>query len=247
MIIERDASIYLRNEVLDSQEDREQKKDIVISAMKLGNKVLLPPLRPVDLLSSYFHEIGHFISEQLSFVSNDVLTPDEAKETRLDLSFKETLYLVKTVFYGNRPMCMNDRLLQSANKFLNVYTKGNFDVDPIIVQNVSSKEELLEIFKEKAGKGNASIELAKNGELKAISSREGRNTELSAIITELGCLSVLENSMSYTLRWLLDDFNFHIYTYPGNTNYQRAYNIVHQAYKGTGWTLPSLLDIDGKH
>ena len=237
MRIETNAEMYHKK--LSEKESVSDDPEVVISGFVQEKSVTIPPLNYINRMATYFHEAGHVLGDELSFLNRKVLTPDEVKKSKVDFSVKERFSLLKRL-YLKEEKTFDTNELNLWNRILDVFTKGNFD---------SSEMELYcvpqEVFDEEVGliSFSSTFRRGSQGEVVPISSRQGRNRELSSCATTIGCLTILENSLAVSIlgKKVLD---FEI-AYPKMAgSHQRANNVVAKAYESVGWVIPSDLDLE---
>lgn len=219
-----------------------------ISGLRSGKEIFLPPRTVVDLLSTYCHEVGHIIGDDMSFQDGsndgeepDVLSIDEVKDpnTRITLTNKEQEYLKNTIF-STEKVSLDPVLIGITNKLLDLFTKGNFDPRSIRCHSVTQKE-----LEEKVSTMSIST-LSRNSEggIIAVNSKDGRDSEIPSFTTELSCLQILENTLAYYE--IFSKSQYFIANTVDSPAHQRAKNILSRAFEGRGWRLPSMKDIRRK-
>lgn len=207
--------------------------------LTIGNEIFLVRSKPLDFLKNYWHEAGHIIGDELSFVNGDVLTPNEAKKTSLNLSRKEVFKAALILFRVNFPG-QDSFSIDLANRILKVFTKGNFDINKIILHNKLTDEELKRLIDENDAEETSTINAT--GERILKSTRDGRNIEIPAFSTDIACRHILMNSLG-----LEQKAGFEKGKYPYESSHARAMNLVIQAYTHHGYVLPSMLDLINKN
>lgn len=219
-------------------EKRHKTKPVKFFGLRIGNEIFLPRFKPVDFLSHYWHEAGHIIGDELSFVKGDVLTPDEVKKTKLNLSRKEAFKIILILFRINFPG-QEMFAIDLANRILTVFTKGNFDNNKIILHNNLTDEEFKSLVNENTPSETTALNEA--GEITTISTKKGRDKEISAYTADAACKHILMNSLG-----IEKGVGYKKGEFPYDSSHTRAINIVIQAYTHHGYVLPSMLDLINK-
>lgn len=208
-------------------------------------------LYPGEFVRGYTHEIGHILGDEFSFRNGDVLTPQEVKTAKLDISFHQKVRLLWELAVGVYPLPdgVSDFMVQVGNDLLSVFTRGKFDPATINLRRDMHKEEFNRLLREKVnnyqGGLNTFAPNEENDSFVIISSKEGRNDELPAIATEIGCQYILANTLSslpfvnasYPRLKGLDPVFF-------QSSHGRAFRIISRAYGDKSrLKIPSLLDL----
>lgn len=194
------------------------------------NNIYLIPRPWISILGTYCHEVGHIKGNLHSFVDGLILTPSECKKTTVPLSQKEKSYIRNQRRLGEPDVEMNDILGNLADKILSTFLNGNFNPQNVYLYNVSPEK-----MKKIVGKN-----------FSAPNTKRTRNVELSAYITQVGCLQILENTLKKNN--LIEGQKHLFFSQSKSPGHQRAINIVARAYRKTDidWNIPSYADLIGK-
>jgi len=213
--------------------------DGIITGLNLGNKIYLPTLSAENLMSSFWHEAGHIVGKKLSFLGGEVLTPDEAKQTVVEMTLLEKLKL-HYLFYEDTSAKIGiaHEVLPIAERIFNEFTKGNFSCQDLVVFCDMSQQELINIFK-RGGK-NPTLSIRDN-QLVLRRNTRGRNIEIPAYAVEVGCFHILNNSNRLPSLYKYEGISFA--ERDPNYNHTSALGFVRDAYESTGCMLPSLKDM----
>lgn len=232
----------------DTNEDED---NLQILGLRKGRQIFLPPASLINTLSTYLHEVGHIIGDDMSFQAGldnsdnaQVLSIDDVKNVykMIQLSEIEQIFLRENLINNDKIESPEsyDLLKSIANKLLKSFTKESFDPEEVTV-NFVSQESLEQLAFES---DISTISQDSDGKRYAKNSKEGRNSEIPAYTTEIICLQILENTLH---RYRLLDLNSEFII--GTTlspSHQRAKNLLNRAFRGKGWRLPSMLDIRRK-
>lgn len=215
------------------------------------HEVVVPPLYPIHLFKTAFHELGHAIGEELNFQKRDVLTPDEVKSTSVQLSHEEIEYF-QSIFHrtSDGEIEVADRIekldgvrLELILKILKAYSKNNIDLNNLIEVETPSIREVKQRIVDNYDR-ISTLEKSETGEIEAVSSREGRDDEMDSHAAEYACAAILTN----TLRkyYFLKSHEYITIELSDSPSHRRAQKIVERAYARTGWILPSSKDIEDR-
>ncbi len=222
-----------------------EKKDVAktIGALSIGKEIWITPSTALRYFEKLVHEIGHTLGRELSFKEGDVLSPDEVRQTNLQLTSPIGIIITNKIFDKFRD---NTTLLDKPDKELNeiifklvrVFTKGKFDPSKLIIYAGVPEEEIKKKII-KAG-GSATSLIVESGEEMQTNTKKGRNMELTAIATQIACRQILQNTFKgkgITFIWRQEfDKN-------EDPSHFRATRIVERAYRGKNWNLPSMKDL----
>lgn len=217
-----------------------------ITAYRYGNDVFLTPQNPIRSISDICHEAGHVLGNKYSFKSHgglhrkNVLSFDDINHGNITIKLSDEEKTFLRINLKRRDILkLSHNTVQIADKLLFKFTLGKY-YPGMIDLHLISQDQLVQFVNSR----NTSTTSFINNKVLMINSRSGRNSELSSIATETACMLILENSI---LENGLSDpgwkgFNYYARISP---SHQRAQNLVALAFKGKGWRIPSLKDING--
>jgi len=212
--------------------------------LKGGEIWLASTLSPIDYFLSYAHEVGHIIGGKLSFKTGDVLTPDEVKDTYIEMDSRKAAEIVDII--TKKQLTPEDsRVLDSILlKYLEIYTKNNYDLNNLRVHSNIDPREMLTMI---AGKSLSTGAIKEDGSFNPNSTRGGRNIEIPAYTCQQACQQLLENALQNDYPGLSIDVTWEDRAKAMKDSHYRASAIVNRAYYDTtGMILPSLRDITGR-
>jgi len=241
MIIEKDTTIYF-DSLVENSEPLEQMEFRAFCTPE--QDVFLAPDTVPNLFRNYFHEAGHVIGEILSFGQGQVLSPKQTKNVSVSLTDQEKSFLLTKFIQADLKTTteLSEVQLGICQKILTSFTHNNFNPEDIKIHKISSVDKLQELFIAKMLEegNNCTTALSNEGVLIPISTSEGRDIELSAMVTQFGCLQILENCLKINFPEL---HITHIGVQSIEGSHQRAQNIVHYAYR-ENLVLPSIFDLE---
>lgn len=226
-----------------SSEESQKTARVRIAGLRVGKDIYLPPNNFLSTAKNYFHEVGHVLGDEYSFQAGlmpgeegDVLSIDEAKVTRIDLTPEEVSHIRKYLFTGQE-IVLDEIMIAVINRILTTFAKGN-PIEKMFNVHFPTQAEL-----EKMAYECDIITSEKNeqGQLVAINSKTGRNTELSAYLVQFCCLQILENTLKHYYL-MANGSRLRIET-TFSPAHQRAQNIIAMAFRGERWRVPSMVDI----
>lgn len=189
------------------------------------NEIAIPPTPPYLAIQHLAHEAGHILAKSLT--ADQVLTPDEVRKTRIELTTEEQVSLFLAALWGVA-VVVPDWVVQLTNKLVVTYAKNNTSLEHAKIFPVSKKEFSKIVKKLRI----STIRVDENNVVHAISHREGRNEEIPAMATERAVLEILKNSCPIILRVLLQVYEkAHAGIRIPNTSHGRAKKIVDRMYK----------------
>lgn len=252
MRIEIDKSAILSkksDEIMTDETLRKEKKPVFksderIFGMRRKNEIFLSPSQPIYLITSYLHEVGHIIGNNLPFLAErnkpentNALSFDEVKnpKTKISLSLSEIIFLLKSI-HSKKNIKISKEIQSIANKLLICFTSGTFNPSTIKVHSVSQDELEKLVFE---GNQNT-ITKTSDGKLYFLNSKIGRNDEIPAYITQFCCMQIFENTLHHYK--LLNSKKMLEFKKISSPSHQRAINLVGRAFVGEGWRLPFKLD-----
>lgn len=232
MHIETDYSIYLsrvnapRVELVEDTESR-------VMGFERSGRIGITRMKPLSAVTYYFHEMGHVI-EDLDTVS--ILTPDQVKQTRVNLSTPDAIYLA-AYLNGTEEGWMPRWVRKICDSFIRTYTRWTFDPAAVGITYFTN-EQIAGVINRRGSHtvrrmGDDSVQLyVYRGDAHAC------DTELDSVLCQVGCLHILENSLKANklLKAVGLDMNITIGKHD-MIAYQRAQNIVARAYTSTGWVI----------
>lgn len=222
-----------------------EKNDVAKSiwALSIGKEIWITPSTALEYFEKLVHEIGHTLGRELSFKEGDVLSPDEVLVTNL----KKT-----SVMKGSEIISLFNKLKDTTTRLsgpdeelnkvifelVRVFAKGKFDQSKLIIHTGVSEDEIIEKIKEAGGAATTVID--ESGHELQTNTKHGRNMELTAITTQIACRKILQNTFrdeGITFIWKQEfDMN-------EDPSHFRATRIVERAFKGKGWKLPSIKEL----
>lgn len=211
-------------------------EEVFIEGLAVGNQIYIPPLNPQKFFVNVWHEVGHFLAHNLSFLNGDVLTPDEVKQTTIPLSLTQQISLCIDLLYDKKANAdKNEKLWPIAYRVLQKFTKNKIDdLDFEVFTNVTQEQFTKFMTK---NPDNTTFGVNSDGNLRIIANKLGRDKELPANVVEAGCFKILTNSLPFIS---LDLGRNNLF----NTSYFRALNVVKRAYRYPGYNLPSYVDME---
>lgn len=220
-----------------------------IAGWSKGNEVVVTADKPLNIVATLCHEVGHFAGRRRSFTekrflskkTKNILTFDEIKDGKISLELNpQGQEKVKEILSNKRRSKPNNDHLWLAGMLLNVVFRGNLKAKEIKFYAFTRGQMRRSMAK------NPPMGTVKSGdEVVTVNTKNGRNVELSSYYIQFACVLVLENTVK---KYGLMDDNFEqFFAYAGDLpDHQRAQNIIARAYAGRGWRIPSELDLARK-
>lgn len=211
------------------------------SGLRVNKDIYLPESSPENFLMRYFHEVGHVLSEKLSFDDGEVLTVDECKYGIASLPSDLLALTFRYLYTPNLPYSLQ-ATKNVADMIISFFSKGHFNPDLLNLHTNVPPEEIYQLVLNANGSlGTSAID--EDGNLTYVSTNFGRDIEIPAIFCERGCLRILENTLN---RYLAPHREIRFsFVFPNDgSSHWRAHKFVERAFSRRGWRIPSALDLD---
>lgn len=188
---------------------------------------------------SYFHEAGHVLGARYSFRDGHFLIPSEVAKAKISLSVQEKarflVWSVAGALSKDENIEVSSEIREIADRVLQLYSKGIWNPNSIRFQNASSEYLLNRIIQGSRGRTTA-MEVTDAHEIKVISSKEGRNDEISSLAAETACMTILGNSLGIVISPPERSEEY------WQSSHGRARRIVERGF-ARNWKLPSEIDL----
>jgi hypothetical protein len=219
----------MENEIQGMRTRTEQGRDQILLLHQKG---------VLDLFLTYFHEVGHVISNRYSFLEGDVLSPRDAERASVKISGKELATLIILLSAHKVPFLkfkMKGTIKGIADRILTAYTKDKWDPKSIELGHASEKK-IKKIILEKDNGDIKTAHIDSQFNVTFKNSREGRDAEVPPIAVEKACMKILENSLLASFSYPEQNDQYK------RSSHGRAHRVVETIFK-KGWMIPSQLDM----
>lgn len=235
MLIEIDTRIAPDNEPVMEEEQT------TIGALSYDRDIWLTSDIFLFLLRSYWHEIGHILSEGFRFRERDVLAPEEVINPSSTVELSENLIaFLSCSIRSTDTVPVSNKMKAVGEQFILYFTRGRFNPRNKVTVHKTTERQIAYMIKSQGGSPTCRINDTDN-KIYTINNREARNTEIAALYTEYACLAILENTLAAA--GVMEEEEFIIEVAP-SAPYQRAHNIIARAMANGGkWRIPSMLDL----